>query len=298
MPEAWFGGGREAWGRIAVKAVKGFQALRLYHLVIDLELTFLSPPPGAEAGWNGPLALSAEGWAGEGGGVGSTYLGTLNFREPLYILPPSWQRGFPAHLEARTPLPGQQVEAIEDLRKGGDLALRVDVHSVPLATAESGPYPAQIVHQVSQSEWVKVLDQFGYQETLLLEIPIPNPSEFPRMARVLDHLSQARGAIVRGGVGYREAVGLCRDALESLREALGDSAAEGTAWGKRSQDMEEMDKGERLLLVRRALWRLTSGARHPIAQWDRKEAVSVLAMVSAVVRIAAHQLGTLAPEAR
>lgn len=297
MLEASFGSGREAWGRIAVKAVRGFQALRSYHLSVDLGLTFLSSPPGADAEWSGPLALSAEAWAGAGGSGATQYLGVLTFREPLYVLPPGWQSGFSAHVEAKTPLTLKQLEAIEDLRNGGDLAFRVDVHAVPLATAESSPFPAQVVKEVSQSEWVKLLDQLGYQKTLLLEIPMPDPSEFPKLARVVNYLSQARASVIRGGAGHREAVALCRDALESLRAVLDDSAAAGAAWQRRSEEMEELDKAGRLLLVRRALWRLTSGAKHPIADWNRHEAISVLAMVSAVVRITTSEVGTLGPQA-
>lgn len=289
MTEGWLGGGREAWGRVRVQAVRGVPGLGLNHLVIDLELTFFSQPPRADEGWNGPLALAGEGWAGKGGNRGSHYLGTLDFQEPLFILPPGWQSGFPAHLEAKVPLSRQQIEALEELRMGGDLALRVDLRSVPLATAETFPQQVQFVHEISQSDWIRVLDQLGYQKSLLLEVPMADPSEFPEMARALEHLSEAQAAIVRGGAGYREAVGLCRDTLESLREALSDSLAEDAAWQKRSREMEEMDKAERLLLVRRALWRLTSGARHPPFQWDRGEALAVLAMVAAVVRLAAAQ---------
>lgn len=82
-------------------------------------------------------------------------------------------------------------------------------------------------------------------------------------------------------------MGLCRDVLESLRDALQDSGAETEAWGKRAAESDEMSKTERILLVRRALWRLTSSARHPLFQWQRQEAASILAMVAGVVRITA-----------
>jgi hypothetical protein len=136
VAEGWFGGGPGAWGRIDIQRVRGSPGLGLYNFVFDLELTFRSWPPGAEEGWHGPVALAAEGWVGEGGTTGSRYLGDLNMRGPLYILPPGWEPGFPAHLEAKTAMSGQQVEALEELRKGGNLALRVNVSAVPLATTE------------------------------------------------------------------------------------------------------------------------------------------------------------------
>ncbi len=88
---------------------------------------------------------------------------------------------------------------------------------------------------------------------------------------------------------WREAVGCCRDVLESLQAAIGDrDTKDGTLDNLLLEGARTMSKEERLRLVRRALLTYCHPARHadPNAasiEWDRADAVAAITVVSALL---------------
>jgi hypothetical protein len=176
----------------------------------------------------------------------------------------------------------KRLEAIEDLRAGGDLQLNLTIYS----TLEDGSgglnqQQFQVATVVNQGVWVRVLEHLGYGRTLLFEIEAPDGEKEPGMAAAVDQLQLAQKALVDGD--YRAAIGACRDVLEEVSKAVGDDRVQMS--GKPARDL---DKAERLLLLRQALRNVTHPARHrdqvsANIDWTRRDAVSILGMTVAVI---------------
>lgn len=284
VEKGYFGGGRDLWGQVEIRNVNAALGIGFHKLIFELQVTFTQPPPHAGDGWVGPIFFAATAWVskGEGSSAPSHFLGSVQFPEPFLVFPAGWSAGFAPHLQGFASLTQQQIEALEAMRDGDDLSIRFDTNVLVTGKAEPLPFSAQFTHSISRSQWVKLLDHMGYRRTLLLEVPVP--MALPGLAKAVNYLESSLAAITSGPSGRREAIGLCRDAIESLREARGDKADEDRVWQKRSDEMESFDKRERTLLVRRALHRLTSAAKHPSeVVWTRRDAQSVVAMVAALL---------------
>lgn len=192
-------------------------------------------------------------------------------------------------LNLATDLDRRMIEAIEELRLGGDLYFLLDLWG--RATVYTDPHYSEIIgyeqltQRVNQGTWVEVLGQMGYQHTMLLEIPVPGPNAPQALSNAVGALTQAQHALIQGR--YRDAVGACRDALEAFRLVMGDPPNDPALY-QLFQNSNSWDKATRLQLVRRALLTLMHPARHAdqVAvqhDWDRDDAVAVITMVSALM---------------
>lgn len=112
---------------------------------------------------------------------------------------------------------------------------------------------------------------------------------FPEAA---EHLKTAQTHLLKGH--FRDAVGSCRDVMESLSTALSDDKYQPPetikAWFK---DMQTMGKEERLRLVRRALRVLTNPAKHAdkvsaSIEWGPEDARAVIVMAAILLQMAAE----------
>jgi hypothetical protein len=81
------------------------------------------------------------------------------------------------------------------------------------STADSG-FSVGESYIVNQGVWIEVLGQMGYQQTLLIEVPAPDPHAQPELAEAVALLGQAQANLQRGH--DRDAVGALRDVLEQL----------------------------------------------------------------------------------
>jgi len=137
--------------------------------------------------------------------------------------------------------------------------------------------------EVNQTSWIKVLGQLGYAKLMLLEVPLLDGLG-PAFDEASGHLRKAKAAMLRGE--YREAVGCCRDVIEALTRALRDKDEQ---LAKLVTNTRELDKAERLRLLRQALKVLTHPARHAdevaaAIEWTRTDAVAVITMTAAVMQ--------------
>jgi hypothetical protein len=128
-----------------------------------------------------------------------------------------------------------------------------------------------------------VLDRLGYAKLILLEIPIFDELG-SRFQDASDHLRRARTAMLRGE--YRDAVACCRDVIESLSRALGDS---DERIKKLVENTYVLDKPDRLRLVRQALKIFTHPAKHAdeVAasfEWTREDAMAAIGMTGSLMR--------------
>ncbi len=149
----------------------------------------------------------------------------------------------------------KRIEAIESLRLGGDLSLSIRLFPTALQGDISHQlYCQSFQYTVSQSDWIKLLENIRFCKTLLLEIPVPTDQSSQTIAESTKFLANAQKQMLLGH--FREAVGACRDALESLNLFLKNFEA------PLSPDKRKRDKQERFSAIRNSLFELTHAAKH------------------------------------
>jgi hypothetical protein len=213
-------------------------------------------------------------------GVGVRRLGWLR---PLAVQLPirNTENAFSRIVTLETQLDREQLEAIEELRRGRDFNLSI-VYWFSLNDAGSvvQHLQAQEVIEINRGVWIALLEQMGYTKLALLEVPVFDDRISPDLAQASEHLHKAQDAMLRGE--YREAVGCCRDVLESIGRALRDT-------DEPSKPVRELTKAERLQRVRNALKVFTHPARHAdevaaTFDWTRLDAATTIAMCAALVQ--------------
>jgi len=279
--EVYFEGPHELYGatkmaRLAIGSLHAEAGLGFYLLILVARIT-LDPP---RQGW--VKVQDIRGALLAGGPSGQRILSALRWREPFVRTVHEGERTAEDWIDLVAELDRSRMEAVEDLRAGGDLNLAARVQLLVQTEKELFWTRSleEAVYRVPQSEWVRILEQAGYDRRLLLEIPAPNPEEFPELARAAGLLREAQEALFRGD--YRKAVVGSRAALEALTEVLKDRGQLGWKAFER-----ELDKEGRFRLARAALFHLCSLAAHEgekPTDWLREDAAAILAMVGAVLR--------------
>lgn len=189
-----------------------------------------------------------------------------------------------------------KIEAIENLRNGGDLNFRLMIGGI-VQTPSGGQ--TQAVHEnglslaVNQRTWIDVLKAAGYGRFLVIEIPYPAEDASGPLAQAVSNLEKAKSHFGMGH--YDEAVAGCRKALDSLTAGLGDADKVKEA---RNSYFEERDIREDMPIEIRARF-LREAIRHyahPAAHgestsnqehYDRVDARLMLTITAAAL---AHEL--------
>ena len=159
--------------------------------------------------------------------------------------------------------------------------------SISLMFNNGWKYSVSDQYVVPQSTWIDVLEEMGYQRTLLVEVPMPDPNAQPELAEAVDLLAQSQRHLERGH--DREAIGSLRDVLEQVKLAFGDDdTLDPDLTRVLFADSRSMTKGERLRVLRRALMLVTHPARHRdqvsvAIDWSRMDATQMIAMTAAFV---------------
>jgi hypothetical protein len=175
-----------------------------------------------------------------------------------------------------------RVEAIENMRSGGHLALDISFNA-RFGNGNSISFADSYV--VNQGIWIDVLAEMGYQRTLLVEVPAPDPGAEPELADAVALLAQAQR---HQALGHdRDAVGTLRDVLEQVKLAFGDDDTIDPELNRvLFGNSRSMTKGERLRVLRRALMLVTHPARHrdqvsAAIDWSRIDATQLITMTAA-----------------
>jgi len=179
------------------------------------------------------------------------------------------------------------IEAIENMRMGRDLTFTIAFQGIAMGPSGLRQVNSQQDHVVNKGTWVEVLTQLDYKKLMLIEVPIPDPVQSPKLSKALVHLAEAQSAIIDGR--YRDAVGRCRDVLESLSVALEDQDEKDPDVQALFENTRAMDKERRYRVVRRAMKVLSNPAHHADATadqsgWDRLDALSVVTIAAALLR--------------
>ena len=124
------------------------------------------------------------------------YLGTFEPQIGPATLPPL---GTEHTLQRALEVSDRQLQLIEEGRHAGDLQL--DIYLSGYAV-QDGQYAevgeSQISHQISQSDWLTLLERVGYRQLLLLELEAPNPLAQPVLAEAIAYFTQAQRHYLEG----------------------------------------------------------------------------------------------------
>jgi hypothetical protein len=193
-PYELYGGTKMA--RLAIGSLHAEAGLGFYLLILVARIT-LDPP---RQGW--VKVQDIRGALLAGGPSGQRILSALRWREPFVRTVHEGERTAEDWIDLVAELDRSRMEAVEDLRAGGDLNLAARVQLLVQTEKELFWTRSleEAVYRVPQSEWVRILKQAGYDRRLLLEIPAPNPEEFPELARAAGLLREAQEALFRGGL--------------------------------------------------------------------------------------------------
>jgi len=198
----------------------------------------------------------------------------------LPIMPANYAQERQVNLELE--LDRARLEAIENVRNGADLTFNITLYST-LAdqTGQPRQTTAQAAYTANQSTWIAVLAQMEYQKVMLLELPVPDAQQSPELAAAAATLAQAQQAMSRGD--YRQAVGLCRDIMDQVNQALSDDDNL-----EEFANLRQKSKADRVRLLRRALRVFTHPAHHPNDaekqfDWNRIDAASTISIVAALL---------------
>jgi hypothetical protein len=243
--------------------------------------------------------LSLIGLCGEVSVIGQSgqgFLGQLSPKGPQSFVFPDYR----STTETLLRVTGSQIEKIEEIRNGGPLTFTVNLSGLAVGTQNLPEAFCENLHfAISQSDWLGVLGSLKYSRTFLLEIPLLEEA-CETEPNYFSHLQDAMKAMHQGN--WRESVGCCRDALESLSTALGETQddhlmrkAQDLIKGSRSWDMPQ-----RLRAVRIALFSVAAAARHSdeVGQsidWSRSDAQSVIALTANLIRRACTMVNQRPP---
>lgn len=272
------------------RALQGSPGLGFYRLIAQVDVTTHSKQAGEEVAVTN---IGSELYV-RGKGNQSHFFGYLRQQsvKTLILTSPHTQK---TNLTLDIELDGSRIEAIERVRLGESLFFEMNLYGV----ADSGsvqslrPVYATLTYRANQSTWMEILEQMGYRKTILLEIPVPGDGASPQLPEAAKYLQTAQTHMLRGH--FRDAVGACRDVMESLSSALNDERAQPPeaikSWfeGTRS-----LDKEERLRIVRRALKILTHPARHvdevsASIEWGPTDARSAIIIAAALLDLAGRK---------
>lgn len=147
----------------------------------------------------------------------------------------------------------RQLQLIEEVRTGG-VQLSISLSGYVLANGENIPIgQSEIRHDISQSDWLALLQRAGYRRRILVDLEAPDAQMHPDLAAAIDYYRQAQ---------QRYAEGEWRLTVESLRQSL------ASVVGKKADDEEqETDIQDALKAVR------NESRRAPVGYERRAEVV-------------------------
>lgn len=171
--------------------------------------------------------------------------------------------------------------ALETARDGGPIAFFMSLVAHPARISQHQGYPASIevastIHQrlfdVPKEQWLTVLKSVGYCDAILTELKLPTAGASA------EHL--ARAVAARNEGRYSDAIAACRNALEHPKRPNGEFDRIVNA------SRTALTDHERFLYLRTVTQIFASPASHGATHHEREDAELVIAMTSALVRLA------------
>jgi hypothetical protein len=166
----------------------------------------------------------------------------------------------------------EQVNAIEEYRQDKDLTLNLGLRAL---TSNDGTLISNFDCEdlvVPREQWLKALNNAGFRQTILFEIPLPHETN-----ELNNFYAKAQEFIESGH--YKEAVIQCRHIIEQIESLREDKKQSGAANTKaHSSDRKNMSAIERLLSLREQLKNICQLGAHGSETFTRSQAKAVLGM--------------------
>lgn len=211
----------------------------------------------------------------------------LGFAEPEVPLEVATKSGLDTNrLIFELPLSEGQLFALEKLRGGDDLNLKL--RFIALADGPNGVWPQQdeVSFRLNLSDWAKVLKELQGPEFMVIGIPLPTCSQQHVMAEAVGRIRRAHSHLVDGR--FDAVVSECRLAIESAGLATGEQTAISAAAKKINAAKREMTKLDREFALMEAVRHYTQLAHHvdergAAEYYSRDDANMLLATAAALI---------------
>jgi hypothetical protein len=223
-------------------------------------------------------------------GIGSlsqpTLVGRLIVRHSSNSIIKTYEHVGNHHVDLEIELDSKRIEAIEQIRLGRDLTFSINLYAIANQDGNSEQLYRQAYElPVSQSDWIKILENIDYRKMVLLEIPIPAGENNSLFREAVTHLENAQKQMLHGH--YREAVSACRDVLESLNRSIDEGEPAQASKKKR-------DKRQRFLAIQTSLHELTHAAKHvdeitSLIEWNLADARASISLAATLLQWASEE---------
>lgn len=218
----------------------------------------------------------------------SPYLATFQAQAQPVSLP---QLGVDQTVQLTLAVSDRQLQLIEENRSSSGIQLNIYLSGYAIQDGQHVPVgESQISHQISQSDWISLLEQAGYRRLLLLELDAPDPQAHPDLAEAIDYFAQARHRYLEGE--WRLTVESLRQSLASLVGKKADDEEQAIdvqdAFRAVRKESRETHLGykPRLELVRQAAKFLCDLGAHPeVAETRRHHAYGALVIVGGMLHM-------------
>lgn len=171
----------------------------------------------------------------------------------------------------------EQINALETYRQEKDLKLNLGLRALVASGDELLPSLDCTDIIVPREQWLDALNNAGYRNTLLFEVPLPATSH-----GLATLISKAQEFIEIGH--YKDAVMQCRHIVEQVEWMRGDKQASASAnKTAHSNQRREMSSIDRLLSLREQLKNICQLGAHGTEEFTRSQAKAILGMTMALL---------------
>ncbi|MCU7849380.1 MAG: hypothetical protein KZQ89_15610 [Candidatus Thiodiazotropha sp. (ex Lucinoma kastoroae)] len=172
----------------------------------------------------------------------------------------------------------EQINAIEEHRREKDLTLNIGLRALTALGDTVWPSFDCTDVTVPREHWLGALNNSGFRQTLLFEVPLPSVSD-----ELIALLSKAQEFIEMGH--YKDAVMQCRHIIEHVETIRGDKNLSIAANQKAQtrQEREVMTAIERMLSLREQFKNICHLGAHGSEYFTRTQAKAVLGMTMALL---------------
>ncbi|MBT9156237.1 MAG: hypothetical protein DDT37_01222 [Firmicutes bacterium] len=213
-------------------------------------------------------------------------LGCLRSRDAETILSTSaytYQKTITLVVELDT----SRIEAIEKIRTEEVLDFEITLHGIAFAKCDVKhiqPVQVSLLHRTNQSEWLEILNQLNYQQTILLEIPVPRDNTDPSLSEAVRYFRCAQEHLLHRN--FESAVAECRKVIESLSAVTNDKLSK-----PKNNAKESWSKDERFWNIQDAVKTLFHPAHHgdttsSSIKWEVEDAKAAIAMTAVFLVLA------------
>ncbi|PMN69389.1 hypothetical protein [Enterovibrio norvegicus] len=174
----------------------------------------------------------------------------------------------------------EQINALEEHRKFGDLVLKFDLSAIVSSKEEAFETYDIETATIPREKWLSALNQSGFRQTLLFEVPVP--FEVDRLD--LNTLYAKAQEFIEIG-HYKDAVMQCRHIIEHAEKARNDSKHSKEA-NRKAQDRttrQEMSANERMLSLREQIKNICQLGAHGSESFTRSQSKTVLGITMALL---------------